>query len=431
MVSRGWEALYTGEKFDRATDSTDDHGNVIERWSTWTFTDEGKDWCNWDDEIDHINCIQESLGCLDDKTRSIRAEIGGLVLCHSSLPVSIDELLVAIADGQLPEHPLHKGCWPGAPGTKRRGSQPRQVETMRTIESIVRGYLDGKPEEDFVAQFPHAAGFTNRTYEWLGPASELTQVQRLMMERMLVPFEFFSRKSLVDCEGSSGDEVDEDLHGRACRNCHGDDGRGAQLDAEISRVARLPEIPRPGPQHGQTYKRGIESISEPSKRDLFELCTHLTATIYWDLCDCHHNTFRVIEGQIHGIATGTVTVPSRTRGSERTRLGRLLFGYALGLDKWLMGAPMQFLLLDLGHHDLGFDPKNEILRVYAYLGGEKTSLREWLAACLWYNLYRNPHGGLDPLVQRWSGGHAELLAAAREAGVSAREWMDSQLKESR
>jgi len=27
---------------------------------------------------------------------------------------------------------------------------------------------------------------------------------------------------------------------------------------------------------------------------------------------------------------------------------------------------MQFLLLDLGHLDLGFDPKSEIVRVYAY-----------------------------------------------------------------
>ena len=48
----------------------------------------------------------------------------------------------------------------------------------------------------------------------------------------------------------------------------------------------------------------------------------------------------------------------------------MLFGYALGLDKWLMRVPMQFLLLDLGHVDLGFDARNNILRVYACLGEE-------------------------------------------------------------
>ncbi len=39
-------------------------------------------------------------------------------------------------------------------------------------------------------------------------------------------------------------------------------------------------------------------------------------------------------------------------GIERARLSRLLFGYVLGLDKWLAGVPMQFLLLDLGYVDL-------------------------------------------------------------------------------
>ena len=97
-------------------------------------------------------------------------------------------------------------------------------------------------------------------------------------------------------------------------------------------------------------------------------------------------------------------------------------GYLLGIDKWLLGKPMQFLLLDLGHVDLGFDPKNEILRVYAYLGKEKTPLKEWLAACLWHSLMYST-GGLA-----WRDKHRDLIEGTKKAGINVREWMDSALR---
>ena len=106
-------------------------------------------------------------------------------------------------------------------------------------------------------------------------------------------------------------------------------------------------------------------------------------------------------------------------------MGHLLFGYVLGLDKWLVGIPMQFLLLDLGHIDIGFEVKNEILRVYAYLGEKRTPVKEWLAACLWHNLTYNPIDGANPagLLR-----HKELLNLATRVGINLREWMDSILK---
>jgi hypothetical protein len=80
---------------------------------------------------------------------------------------------------------------------------------------------------------------------------------------------------------------------------------------------------------------------------------------------------------------------------------------------------MQFLLLDLGHVELGFDPKNEILRVYAYLGKARSPEMEWLAACLWRTLMHNL-GGL-------SSHHRDLLDRADQAQVNLREWMDCAL----
>ncbi|MEH6502236.1 MAG: hypothetical protein V7751_22945, partial [Pseudoalteromonas distincta] len=66
LTEPGWEALYTGEKRDTPDDTTDGQGNVIERWSTWAFMDGGKEWGDFDEEIVHINKMQEKLGTLDD-----------------------------------------------------------------------------------------------------------------------------------------------------------------------------------------------------------------------------------------------------------------------------------------------------------------------------------------------------------------------------
>jgi len=77
---------------------------------------------------------------------------------------------------------------------------------------------------------------------------------------------------------------------------------------------------------------------------------------------------------------------------------------------------MDILLLDIGYADLGFDPKDEILRVYRYLGSEKTPVKDWLAACLWYNLCNSAHGGLRR--------HKDILERASEIGISISEWMD-------
>ena len=83
---------------------------------------------------------------------------------------------------------------------------------------------------------------------------------------------------------------------------------------------------------------------------------------------------------------------------------------------------MQLLLTDLGHLDMGFDPKNEVLRVYAYLGAEGTAVKRWLAACLWHSLTYSLIGPAYPagLVR-----HKDLLDHAAALGVSIREWMDS------
>jgi hypothetical protein len=97
----------------------------------------------------------------------------------------------------------------------------------------------------------------------------------------------------------------------------------------------------------------------------------------------------------------------------------MLFGYALGLDRWLMCVPLQFLLLDFGHIDLGFDPRNNIVRVYACLGEERTPVKEWLSACLWYNLVHNQQGGLIS--------HTDLIGQCKDKGITVHEWMDSAL----
>jgi hypothetical protein len=291
------------------------------------------------------------------------------------------------------------------------------MESMKTINTILKGYLAGEPKEDFVEQFPSAAGFISRTYTWLGPAMKLTEVQKLMMERMLLTIEYFSKTSDT-VPYSQFDDISKLQEGeRHVKELFGESGQGANLDIEISKKAALPHI---YPKWKPEYQKNLESLEDSSKKELYKTCCAIASGVH-TLSDCHHNTFRYIESWIHGIGTGKLGIQTRKDGKEKERLGHLLFGYVLGLDKWLVGIPMQLLLLDLGHIDLGFDPKNEILRVYAYLGGERTPVKEWLAACLWHNLMYSLMDANNPagLVR-----HKQLLEDAGKAGINLREWMD-------
>jgi len=409
MVEPGFEAIYTGEQAEPGSERQegpttvlgDEEGRAIRRWSTWTWTWADQE-ANWGDEIKHINAMQEALGPLDDDTRMIRAHIGSLVPCDAGFPIAVDDLLAAIGRGRFTELSVHNGCWCGGMWWESRGTQWGQEEALAAIETCAREYMAGTSVEALAERFPSARGSICRMADWLGPADQLTELQRLMIERMLLPFEFYA--------GRSRD------YGEVNHNCFEEGGRGRELDSRISALAGLPKVHF---RHTREFRENLESIDDPQKRELYDVHSRIANGIH-GLSDCHHATFRYVETWLHGIGTGKVSIPTRPSGAEKERLGRLIFGYALGLDRWLLGAPMQFLLLDLGHIDLGFDPKNEILRVYAHLGDERTPTKEWLAACLWYNLAHNDHGGLCR--------HAELVRKADELGISVREWMDAALR---
>jgi len=431
MVSPGFEAIYTGRKASSEGEKVeiitnviaDETDNEIRKWPvvSWTFPGQEKD---WDEEIKYINRMQSKLGVLDDSARQIRAHIASLVPCDSGFPVTVDELLNAIGREKLDEPSFRNGCWCSGMWWEQKTTQPSQMESMRTIYTVLKGYLAGKPKEDFVEQFPFAAGFINRTYEWLGPAAELTEVWKLMMDRMLLTVDYFTKFSdtLAAAPCSQFSDVSKMQQAEVLvKELFEQGGQGANLDAEISEKADLPQI---HPRWTSEFQENLEKLEEPQKRELYKTCSHIASGVH-TLSDCHHNTFRYIEGWIHGIGTGKSSIPTRKVGTERERLGHLLFGYVLGLDKWLIGVPMQFLLLDLGHVDIGFEVKNEILRVYAYLGEKRTPVKEWLAACLWHNLMYSYMDANNPagLVR-----HKNLLERTKEMGVSVREWIESVLE---
>jgi len=411
MVSPGFEAVYTGEKSDEAIQPdgwpisrfTDDSGNVIEKWSVWTWQNDPS---KWDEEIRHINAMQGLLGPVDDDTRQIRAHIGSLVLCEAGIPVTVDDLLAAIGRGRFLEPPLHDGCWCCGMWWKCRTTQHGQPEAMAVIEQVLLGYLEGRTAEELIDRFPDAEGFIHRAYGWLPSVGELSQIQRLMIERILLPFDRFT-----------GRNTDYDA---VNRNCFEEGGRGSQLDSEISALAGLPRI---HPEYKREFRENLQTIDDPQKKELYKICGAIAHGLH-TLSDCHHGAFRWIERWVHDIGTRALGIPERPAGTERQRLAKSLFGYTLGLDKWLLGKAMQFLLMDLGYVDSGFDLKNEILRVYTYLGADRSSVKEWLAACLWKSLSGagNPRG---LIVQK------ELTDRAGELGVSWREWMDKQLAKSR
>ena len=416
-LEAGFEAVYINEKPEDAAGAAifeDDSGKLIRKWSLWNCRDNPE---QWDDEIRYLNRLQEEIGELTVDIRRIRAHIASLTPCDTGLPVTVDELLDAIGRGKLEEPSFHNGCWNSDMWGEAKNTQPRHVEGMQIAYDVLTGYLAGDSEERFIEKYPYAEGFVRRIYQWLGPVTDLTQLQKLLIERMLLPFDFFTRASHANPRSTWPDGAEAACR-EAMRNCYQDGGRGAAIDGEIATLAGLPEISMKYPE--QAYKAQID---DPKKKDLYVLCCALAHGLH-TLGDCHHSAFRWIENWIYSIGTGKWGIPTRKIGTERRRVSRLLFGYLLGLDKWLLEIPMQFLLLDLGHVDFGFDPKNEIVRVYAYLGEKKTPVKEWLSACLWHSLMYST-GGLA-----WRDKHTDLIAQAHRAGISVREWMDSQLKES-
>ncbi len=421
QLAPGFEAVYTGETSSTPVQETefittlnsDKNGNLFCQWSTVPWTLPGKE-AEWNEEAKLLNEIQARLGPLNNDIRQIRSHITSLTPCDSGVPVMVDELLIAIGRGKLDLPSFCNGCWCSGMWWQQKSSQPRHRESFRTIHAVLVAYLADKTRQATLKVFPQAADFVNRSYDWLGPVSGLTNVQRKMLERMLLTIDFFTKTSgtLPDAHSLRGSDL-ETIESLGKDLFLDENGRGPRLDAEISDQAGLPKI---HPRWDPKYRENLDKLEDPQKQGLYKTCCAIASGVH-TLSDCHHNTFRYLENWIHGIGTGQLSIPTRNDQSEKQRLGHLLLGYTLGLNKWLLGIPMQFLLLDLGHIELGFDPKNEILRVYACLGEETTATKRWLAACLWYNLVHNEQGGL--------ASHTELVEHCHTKGIDINEWMSS------
>jgi len=401
--SPGFETVYTGEiELPQKSQADpffvyeqDCEGNVYITFSCWGFSHPSEEF--WNDEIKHINSLQKHLGVLDESTRRIRIQISNLQCCDSGVPVTVDEILNAIGMGHLPKLAFHCGCWLSIDG---RTTQPEQKKTMQIIEKILLAYINGYKKDDLIRKYPYAKGFIKRIFEWLGPVEKLSNLQKLMLERLLLPFEFLTGRTLD--------------YKRVNSNCFETGGKGELIDKKISSIAKLPKI---FPNYKPEFHDNQRTINDTQKCDLYSVCCAMSHGLH-GLSDCHHSSFRWIESWIHGIGHFSLKIVSRKAGVESRRLGQLLFGYALGIDRWLQNIPIQWLLLDLGHIDLGFDPKNEILRVYSYLG-EKTPVKEWLAACLWYTLVLERPASLYD----WGYRYKELIKSTEEKGVSVQDWM--------
>ena len=139
------------------------NGETVERWELRTWGGE--------EEAALVRRMLAELGSLDDKSRKIRAHIGSFSGCDSGVPATIDELLEAIGRGELHEPALRNGCDHSGFLFPIKGTQPRQMETMKIIEEVLAQRLADKSPDALLAKFPWAEGFILRTYEWLPPAS--------------------------------------------------------------------------------------------------------------------------------------------------------------------------------------------------------------------------------------------------------------------
>jgi len=352
LVEPGFEAMYgrTGAPFQK---SVMKDGKAAAEWCVWQSEEGLRE--QWLPERKYINQLQQKLGHLDDGTRMIRAYVPSIEVCDSGFPLTVEEALRAIGANQLTQPSFRAGCrndvwW------KQKGTQPRQVESMRMVHSTLRGILDARGEEELIQEHPFARGFILRTYEWFHSGKELNDLQRLLIKRMLIGFGMWDHLSRT----LDKDWTDEDRKfvDKILDEMHQPTGRGSQIDKEID-----------------SCLDDMKDMTEEQDKSWRQIRQSIAAGIH-GVSDCHHSSFRRVECWIHAIATGKQTVPNRKQGSERQRLARTSFAYILALDRWLLGVPMQFLLLDLGHTDPGLDPRNEILRTYALLGDQRTNVKE-------------------------------------------------------
>ncbi len=268
MISPGFEAVYATDKDLARFETTegtksgylqiiaDDSGRKIKKWSVWPMT-KGPD--DWDKRIKHINKMQKKLGVLDEKVRRLRIHIGSFVACDSGFPVTVDELLKAIGDGKLSESTFHNGCWMAA---GERTTQPRHIESMRVIYEVLTSYLVGKAKEGLIEKYLFAKNFISHTYEWLGPANKLTEIQKLLMERMLLPFDFYTKGSSAVPDSAWPDGAEQACRA-AMKNCYEEGGRGAEIDSTIAKLAALPRI---YPDYKREYRDCLNTISDSKKK---------------------------------------------------------------------------------------------------------------------------------------------------------------------
>ena len=126
---------------------------------------------------------------------------------------------------------------------------------------------------------------------------DLSEIQVLLVEGMILPFESFTIACHADPR-SAWSEGAEWVCDAVLRNCYEAGGRGSEIDAEIERLAGLPKIEMALPGRAREA-----DIADPEKMDLGVLCCSLAYGLHI-LCDCHHSTFRWIENWIYAVGAG-------------------------------------------------------------------------------------------------------------------------------
>ena len=133
------------------------------------------------------------------------------------------------------------------------------------------------PKDALVHDYPWAAGLIENTFAWLPPSDQMTPLQTLLTERMLLPFEFLTKASHANPYNDQ--PCTQEICGTVMKKCFEDGGRGSQIDTEIEKLEGLPKISMAYPQQARTA-----NIEDQTKLDLYTLCCSLAHGLH-ELCD--------------------------------------------------------------------------------------------------------------------------------------------------
>lgn len=323
---------------------------TVPLWNGGMFMGNEED---WDDEVRFINELQKRLRKLDKNARLLRLQIIGNEQCNYKFFQNISKILEGI--GRMYPRNDVLGHVPNVPDYLRPLEQDR-LEMGKAHLKILELWLQGRSASEAKSALPRHKHVVDPIYQALG---ERTSLKKLYVERMTISFSY-------PVLHWSGEADLSNVDGKTVDDFGINHPRGLEIDKRIAEAKSVK----------LTYR---ESNFGNKKQFGDEILAYI---VYRGRGLCNHKFFRHFDIILKSIGKGEWRKDNPPRGKERAELAEKISQFVFALDSWLAEVEKEKSIVE--------NPaaRNVIEEVYGSLG-ERTPVKEWLAACLWKTMKDN------------------------------------------